>query len=288
MRMLMIIWLVVAGLCLGSFVNALTWRLHEQEEREEQGVKRKKSKAKQRADAKQLSILTGRSMCSNCHHALAAKDLVPVFSWLWLRGRCRYCQHRIEDTPLAELLMPALFVWSYFAWPFVLSGWGLTQFIFWLIFVVAFLALALYDVRWYILPDRIVFPLIALALVQVGVHIAFFDGSLPALMSAFWGVVISSGIFYVLFQVSRGTWIGGGDVKLGVVLGLLVGGPLKSLLLLFVASTIGTLVSIPLLILGKAKRDSLIPFGPFLLMATFILVLYGDRFVLWLNTVLVR
>jgi prepilin signal peptidase PulO-like enzyme (type II secretory pathway) len=290
--LMLVIWLIVAGLCLGSFVNALVWRLHEGEQRDDQKAKGKKAKSGKttrkvrQLDPKDLSILTGRSMCSYCHHSLAAKDLIPVVSWLWLRGKCRYCHHKIEDTPVAELLVPALFVFSYAVWPYALNGWGLTQFCFWLVFVVGFAALALYDMRWYVLPNKIVYPLIVLAAAQVAVHVLFFGGGLHDLLSAGWGIVIASGIFYVLFQVSKGAWIGGGDVKLGLVLGLLLGGPLKSLLLLFLASTIGSLVSLPLLISGRVKRSTLIPFGPFLLAAAFVLVLYGDRIVQWLDSAL--
>lgn len=275
--MLVAVVLAVAGLALGSFVNALVWRLHEQQELG--GRKGKKLKAA----LQELSIMHGRSMCSHCRHRLAPVDLIPVISWVLLGGKCRYCRYRIQDNPLIELLVPALFLLSYLVWPNELHGFGWVQFCFWLAFVVGFVALALYDVRWYILPDRIVFPLISLAILQVGIHAVFFDGGWQSLLTAFWGVAISSGIFYVLFQVSKGTWIGGGDVKLGVVLGLLLGGPFRGLLLLFLASAFGVLASLPLLATGKARRGTLIPFGPFLLAAAITIMLFGDHFVNWLN-----
>jgi leader peptidase (prepilin peptidase) / N-methyltransferase len=292
--MLIVIWLAVAGLCLGSFVNALMWRLRQQELLAEKKPKARdqkaeKPKAKKRIlKAEDLSILKGRSMCSHCHHPLAAKDLIPVVSWLWLRGRCRYCHHKIEDSPVAELLVPTLFILSYLFWPNGLHDWGTVQFWFWLVFVVGFVALMLYDLHWYILPDRIVYPLIALAVLEVLIHVAFFSGDWQAFLTAICGVAIASGIFYVLFQISRGAWIGGGDVKLGIVLGLLLGGPLPSLFLLFLASTLGSLVSLPLLMTGKVKRDTLIPFGPFLLAATCIVVLFGSHFTRWLNSLVLR
>src|SRR3712207_2755294 len=90
------------GLCLGSFVNALVWRIHEQDILREK--ERLSSADKQRLE--KLSISKGRSMCMHCGHELAAKDLVPVFSWLYLRGKCRYCKHVIPDSPVAELLVP--------------------------------------------------------------------------------------------------------------------------------------------------------------------------------------
>lgn len=283
--MLVYIWLVIAGLILGSFVNATVWRLHEQEELA--------GKSKSKADPKgkglkpgELSILKGRSMCPHCHHTLAAVDLIPLFSWLYLGGKCRYCHHKIDDSPIVEFLMPVLFVFSYVEWPLAMSGWGQFEFWVWLVFLVGFMALAVYDLRWFILPDKIVYPLMALAALNVLIHFIFFDGGAAALTSALWGIAISSGIFYVLFQVSQGKWIGGGDVKLGVVIGLLIGRPLNSFLLLFLSSTLGSLISVPLLASGRAKRDTLIPFGPFLLLGTFIIVIYGSTITGWINGLL--
>src|SRR4051812_9838145 len=104
----MILMLGVLGLILGSFTNALVWRLHEQQK------ETKKQKAKNK---KELSILHGRSMCTHCHHKLAWQDLVPLFSWLWLRGRCRYCHQKIDDNPLVEALLGLVFIISYIYWP---------------------------------------------------------------------------------------------------------------------------------------------------------------------------
>jgi prepilin signal peptidase PulO-like enzyme (type II secretory pathway) len=166
-------------------------------------------------------------------------------------------------------------------WPLP-QTWGVVEFWLWLVFVVGFMILAVYDLRWYILPDKVVYPLMGLAAANVLVHALFFDGGAQVLLGACWGVLISSGIFYVLFQLSQGKWIGGGDVKLGVVIGLLIGGPLNSFLLLFLASTLGTIVSLPLLLMGRANRTTLIPFGPFLLLATFVIVIYGTTITDWL------
>ena len=274
----MVIVFGLLGLVFGSFVNALVWRLHEQDE-----LQSKKSAKNSKADLQKLSIWRGRSMCAHCHHQLAAKDLVPVASWLWLRGKCRYCGHKIEDSPVIELATALLFMISYLFWPTDLHGLGLMQFCFWLAFLVGFVALAVYDLKWFLLPDRVMFPLIGLASVEVLATLFFFHGGWQVLWASVWGVLIASGLFFVLYQVSRGEWIGGGDVKLGVVLGILVGGPMRSLLLLFVASLLGTLVSLPLLATGKANKRTLIPFGPFLLAAAVIVVLFSSHFINWIN-----
>jgi prepilin signal peptidase PulO-like enzyme (type II secretory pathway) len=236
-----------------------------------------------------LSIAKGRSMCSHCYHPLAAKDLIPVVSWLWLRGKCRYCGHPIPDTPLSELLVPALFVISYFAWPETLVGGAATSvihFIVWLLILVGFVALFLYDLRWYILPNRIVYPLVALS-----VGWALYDAlSGPQVIHHLLGLVgavaVSSGIFYVLFVISDGRWIGGGDVKLGLVIGPLVGTALHSFLVLFIASLLGTIVALPGLLTGKMQRQSRLPFGPFLMAATVFTVLVGDQLIDWYTRIL--
>lgn len=290
MIVLILVTLVVFGLIFGSFANALVWRLHSQdglqEEIDELKVSPKKHKAQLRnleTELRKLSMSRGRSMCSRCHHPLAPRDLAPLFSWVWLKGKCRYCAQPIEDTPWLEFGLPVAFVASYAFWPMALSGYGLLSFLFWLVFLVAFAALTVYDLRWYLLPDRIVWPLVALAVLQVLIYAAVFDGGVPAIVSAMWGVAMASGIFYVLYRVSDGNWIGGGDVKLGIVLGLLVGGPLQGVLLIFIASLLGTFASLPMLLNRKLRRTSIIPFGPFLMLAAWILVVFGDRLASWLD-----
>lgn len=283
--MLMVIaYLIVVGVCLGSFVNALIWRLHEQDRL----LTKSKLTAGEQAELKRLSIGKGRSMCLSCGHELAARDLIPVLSWLWLRGRCRYCKVRIPDTPLAELGVPALFVLSWLCWPWQLTGLALwLTFVIWLACLVAFVALALYDARWYLLSDRIVFPLIGLALIYRGL-LSWQAGAgwLSTVMAGLWGAVVLWGLFYAIYRLSDGRWIGFGDVKLAIALGLLGGGPLMALLLLFLASVAGTLASVPLLLAGKSVRQARIPFGPFLLGATVLTVLFGSTILQWYTRLL--
>lgn len=277
------IWLVliVVGLCLGSFVNALVWRLHAQAATREAAEGRALTKA-ERAKLRTLSVNHGRSRCLSCGHELAARDLVPVVSWLWLRGRCRYCKARIPDTPLAELTVPLSFVISYIWWPWLLSGLAIVPFIIWLAALVAFVALMLYDLKWYLLPNRIVFPLIGLA-VAYRVLLAAQSGAgwLPVLLGGLWGVIVLAGLFYALFVVSNERWIGGGDVKLAIALGLFSGGPLAACLLLFVASLAGTLAAVPMVLRNRSMRAAKVPFGPFLLLATVVTVLWGDHILSW-------
>jgi prepilin signal peptidase PulO-like enzyme (type II secretory pathway) len=250
--------LIVFGLIWGSFVNAFVWRLHERKD-----------------------WVRGRSECTSCHHTLASKDLIPVMSWLLLRGKCRYCHKQIEDSPIVELSVPFLFVVSYVWWPWALQAEGLVRFVFWLVFVVCFTILAVYDLRWKLLPNKIVYPLIAIAVAQTLTLSLLYSRNISMIENAAVGALIISGGFYALFQISAGKWIGGGDVKLGMVLGILCGGAWQALLLLFIASLSGTLMAIPLLAKKKLKTRATIPFGPFLLFASFVIELFGTAIIHW-------
>lgn len=264
--------MVILGLCFGSFVNALVWRLYEQ------GLP-----AKQRAaNLKELSITKGRSMCPNCKHTLAAKDLIPVFSWLQLRGRCRYCKRPIGwQYPAVEVATAVLFVLSYVFWPYAFDGQGIFLLVCWLVAIVGLMALLVYDARWMLLPNKIVFPLIGLGVVQTTVNAVFFDGGIRSVIDALAAVVVAGGIFYILFQLSRGKWIGGGDVKLGYAIGLFLGSPMLAFLMLFTASLLGISASLPSLITKRMSVGSRIPFGPFLIVATMIVMLFGTAVIEW-------
>lgn len=264
-----IIVLAVLGLSLGSFANALVWRLHTQPQTKSLKLK-----------AKDLSMLHGRSMCVHCHHVLTWYDLLPVVSWLSLGGKCRYCKKPISvQYPLVEILTAALFVMSYMVWPNGFDGIGATLFVFWLVLIVGFMAMFVYDLRWMILPDRLTYPLIALAGLQVVIH-SVWARDFSIIVGSVMGLVVVGGLFYVLFQISDGKWIGGGDVKLGFILGLLAGGIIEGMLLIFIASLLGTLTSIPL-IAKKGGLKKRIPFGPLLITATIFVYLFGQNILDW-------
>lgn len=268
---MIIVVLVILGLALGSFVNASVWRLHEQS-------KKPKDRA---ASDEALSISKGRSMCPHCQHQLTAKDLIPILSWVSLRGKCRYCKQKISwQYPLVELLTALLFVFSYVFWPNELNVYGVVYFCLWLVCISAFMALAIFDIRWMLLPNKIIFPLYGVVALMIATQ-AISQQSLEPLWRAVVGVLIGGGLFYLLFQISGGKWIGGGDVKLGFLLGAIVGGPDQALLMLFIASLLGTLVSLPLLVSKKVGKSARIPFGPFLLSATYIVVLGGVSITSW-------
>lgn len=264
--------LFVVGLCMGSFVTALTWRIHDA----------KQLIGKSSLSRRQLSITTGRSMCPKCQHVLGPLDLVPVVSWLLLKRRCRFCRQPISwQYPVTEIVTGLLFAGSFLFWPVPLRGFGLFEFIVWCLCLVGLVALAVYDLRWFILPTRIILPLQALVVIQVLVLTFIYNGGYQTILHALWGVLLAGGLFYIMYLVSNGAWIGGGDVRLGVLIGLLLGGPLMSILMLFLASVAGMLASLPLLVSHKLKRNSRIPFGPFLILGLIITRLFGMAIITW-------
>ena len=272
---MIIVVLVVLGLCLGSFVNALVWRVHEQD-------RESSKKHPNSLYLNKLSIRKGRSLCPHCKHELKAQDLMPFFSWLSLGGKCRYCKKTISlQYPLVELITALLFVGSYLWWPQTVEGIQIAIFTLWLLILTGLTALTVYDLRWYLLPNRIMLPLSYLAGFYAALQIYAADNPSAAFIKTSLAVLIGGGIFYLLFQLSNGKWIGGGDVKLGWLLGLLVATPANSLLFIFLAALAGSLVSLPLLVKGRLKRSSTIPFGPFLIGGAVVVVLFGSNIIHW-------
>jgi len=268
--------LIFLGLCFGSFVNALVWRLRQQEinKRETRNEKRETSS----------SIIRGRSICPHCHHELAAKDLIPVLSRLFLRARCRYCGKPISiQYPLVELAMAAVFVSSYILWPQDLESSGqLILFISWLGVSVGLMALAVYDWRWMILPNRLIYPTLALAAAGRLGYIAFYSDDVAYSLSLLaLSLAVASGFFWLVSLASAGKWIGHGDIRLGWILGTVLADPALAVLMIFTASVLGSLTAIPQLIEGSKKLDSKLPFGPFLIAATFITLLFGSDITQW-------
>lgn len=249
------------GLCLGSFANAAVWRI------------------KNRRD-----IMHERSECVHCHHQLAWYDLVPVFSWVTLRGKCRYCKKAISPQyPLVELAVAVYFVGSYFAWPLALnSAADIILFALWLSFGVGLAILFVYDLRWFLLPDRVVFPLISLGLVAFVVRETLLTPFEPVhfLSQLVLSLLPIAGFYFVLHVISKGEWVGFGDVKLGIFMGLALGWPL-ALLTLVLANVLGCVVTIPGLLSKKLSRASKVPFGPFLIVAFIISGLFGTPLINW-------
>lgn len=271
------IYFTFIGLCLGSFINALVWRLHKA------GSKTKKAKKEKIIDKDRYSILRGRSMCVHCEHELKWIDLVPLFSWIYLKGSCRYCGKKISiQYPLVELITALLFLLSYTV---ILGNQNLTFTSFfelstWLVFVVGFVALMIYDIRWMLLPNAIVYPLMVLAL-SISIFNAVATENIFLLTNTLLSVFVGGGIFWLIFHISNGRWIGGGDVKLGFLIGLILQDPYRSFIVIILASVIGTIFIVPGMVTGILSRKSRIPFGPFLIIATILVYLFGAQLINW-------
>lgn len=266
--MLIMILLAGLGLCLGSFVNALVWRVHRQKD-----------------------FVRGRSQCVHCGHELAAADLVPVISWLSLRGRCRYCRKPISrQYPLVELVMAIIFIFSYAFWPGGVNtpaDW--LQLTTWLAASVGLLALLVYDARWMLLPNKILYPTLAVAFYGRALYIGGFESHpFRALGAWLLSVLIASGFFWVLFQVSKGKWIGYGDVRLGLLTGTLLADPLQALLMILLASVLGAALALPLLASGRKRMTEKLAFGPFLIISTGLVLLFGDQLIDWYRSLLMQ
>lgn len=267
LMLMIIVVLGILGLTLGSFVNAFVWRFHEHR-----------------------NWVSERSECVDCHHALSARDLIPIFSWLLVGGKCRYCHKKISiQYPLVELLTALVFILSYLLWPVAIISIQIAIFALWLINLTGLISLLIYDLRWMLLPTKIVYSLTALAIIMGILNIISTRDVLGAIISYVASCAIGGGIFYILFQISKGKWIGGGDVRLGFLLGIIAATAGKSFLLIFIAAALGSLVSIPLFLTGKLKANRVIPFGPFLIVASFIVQFEGSYIIRWyMNTFIPR
>lgn len=249
-----VIILLIIGILLGSFVNALVWRL-----------KKKKN------------WVSERSVCTHCGHTLSALDLVPVLSYLFLRGKCRYCKNKIDDSPLTEIGLGVAFALSYYYWPYDLNTDGIFRLVIWLIALVLLTAMFLYDLRWTILPDKLTRALLVLAGIQI-IGVAIINGaSVGMFLASVASVAIGGGIFHLIYELSKGKYIGGGDVKLGYAYGLLLMDPLMSWMVIAIASFVGSIIALVLILLRRKSLQSKLPFGPMLIFGVFIVVLFGQN-----------
>lgn len=254
----MFLLIFIFGVILGSFVGAMSWRVYLF-----RGNTRK--------------LFQGRSMCEDCKHELSTLDLIPVFSFLLLRGKCRYCGTRIGYfTLFIELFTGFVFLLTYVLWPYGFSAINIFYFSLWLLVIVGFLVSSIYDFRWRELPSVVLYPILFIIVIGLTAYVLY-SHNYSIILSRIYGVLISGGIFYLLYQLSDGKWIGGGDVRLGVLIGLIIGGPMNSIFMLFIASVSGLLYSLPFLIKKKLGKTKQIPFGPFLMLACYIIFMFGNH-----------
>ena len=254
------IFIFLLGSALGSFACCQAWRIHE---------------------AKAGKKLGSRSVCMSCNHKLAWYDNIPVFSWLFLRGKCRYCKKKIGVADiLAEFSLGLAFAliaykytcafaspeallhmnWSFFAAPLIL-----------IVSMVVFWILLIYDAKWGELPVL----LMLVAIVLAAVYQFSTNGNITNILIS---TGFLAGIYYLLYFFSKEKLVGGGDWILCVSIAIFLGRFELVIVELFLANFFASLAGIPQ-ILKKERKP--IPFGPFLIVSLLIILLVGDSLFLY-------
>ncbi|GAB6274672.1 MAG: A24 family peptidase [Peptococcaceae bacterium] len=241
----MFFYFFILGLITGSFFNVCIYRLPRKE-----------------------SVVFPPSRCPLCQMRLAPRDLVPLFSYLWLKGRCRYCKGRISwHYPAVELLTGLLFIVLY-----VHFGLNLLL-VKYLILICFLMVISFIDLKHYLIPDQLI-----LLMLGTGILLNFFTRELP-ISSILWGVLVPAGMLFLLAVLSKGG-MGGGDIKLAGAAGLFLGWP-QSLLALLLASFLGSIFGLTLLIFRLKKRKDPLPFAPFLSGGIVLTVFFGQNLLKW-------
>jgi len=252
------------GLVIGSFLNCLIWRLHTGES------------------------LWGRSYCPKCKAKIAWYDNIPILSFILLRGRCRHCREKILlQYPLVELATAVLFVLAFIIqFSDIQSSTSITaldkypisniQYLLlirnWFIIAVM-IVIFVYDLRWYLILDVVTLPA---CLVVLGLNLALGYSWQNLLFSG----IIGAGFFLIQFLLSRGRWLGGGDIRLGLLMGLALGWP-EVILAILLAYISGSLVGLGLVAAGKKKWGAKLPLAVFLAPATIAVMLWGEQILNW-------
>lgn len=256
------VFVVLFGLCLGSFLNVCIWRMPRGE-----------------------SIVFGRSHCPHCGHQLRWYENIPVLSWLILKGNCSNCKEFISIRYLVvEILTCILLVTSW--WRVEAFGQPISLFLFYILAIVLFVVTFFVDIKNRIIPNKLTYGvmvislLLALLFPQAMGKVSYLESVLNSLM----GVVVGGGILLVFTAVGRlisGKWVlGGGDIKFVAAVGACFGlCPPVWFFVIFVASITGLITSLFLVLLKKKNWSSTIPFGPFLAIAGYLWILCGREIV---------
>lgn len=239
----------ITGLIFGSFSGLLIHRLH----------------------SKEKGICLGRSRCPKCKHELNVIDLIPIFGYLINGAKCRYCKKEISAFyPLIEIIMGGMFVLT----TFLVGIEDIYLLVFYLLVTFVFVFLSLYDLMYKEVADRIVLPAFVIAFSFMGLS------GIHSFASLTMAVGLPVLFFGILFFGSRGRWLGGGDIRIGALMGALLGWP-NILIGLFLGYLLGAIFSVSGLLTKKLSRKSQIPFAPFLLAGTYIAMFWGKDIVIW-------
>lgn len=246
----MAVLIFIIGACLGSFLLVVGKRLPKNED-----------------------IIFSRSRCDNCHHILAWHDLVPIFSYVLLKGKCRYCHTKINHVNLLiELSMGLMFLlgYLYFTPSYLLYGY--------LILTCLMIVIFVSDFSYYIILDS---PLIVSTLLFIIIKFIYF-GLKEVLLSLASGIILFTVMYLIKLigdKLFKKESLGGGDIKLSFVIGFVLGFRL-SLLALILSSFLALPYSVASL---KLQKNNEVPFGPFLVSSLFIIFLFQDKFINIIN-----
>lgn len=280
------------GLVVGSFINVLTLRWNPAR------------------DDRVIKIVQGRSHCLHCAKKLRWFELIPILSFIFLRGRCRYCHKKLAwQYPLIEALTALIFTgvawrilsFNFFSYHFFSDPrgnfWVAAIIVAWFFYSAVLIALAAIDLRHYLLPDRIIFPAIVVSLLaNLSFHFLSLtrENSFPShglnflgsyadvvnihfnvLTSAIVGALILSLFLFLIYFFSRGRAMGFGDVKLAILIGLMLGASAGIVSLLF-SFVVGAIVSLIIVLTTKKKLKDAVPFGPFLAVGVLAVFFFGQ------------
>lgn len=206
----------------------------------------------------------GRSFCPACKHKLAYYDLLPLFSFLWLKAKCRYCKKKIAWQYFwVELATAVVFVAQYFYWGYE-NYWAL---LFWWVMSGFLIIIFLYDLKYQLIYDRFSLPAIALALGW-----QFWQGNLEW-WSILGGLLLGGGSYLLLYLFSKGKDVGGGDIRLGALLGALVG--VADFLYWLLFSYLIAIIFLLSYIIVKRRKIKYLPLGPFLILGFIVVYFFG-------------
>jgi len=242
----------ILGLTAGSFLNCVIYRLDKKE-----------------------SFLSGRSFCPSCKKELNVLDLIPVLSYLSLKGKCRYCKERISlQYPLVEMGTAFLFVFAFYSSSPFLGLFNALTFLFLILISSFFIIIFVYDLKHFLILDKVLYPAVFITfLYRLLDYKSLLFNYLPV-------AVLATLFFLFIFLVSRGKWMGFGDVKLAFLLGFFLGFP-NVLAGFFFSFLIGAVVGVGLIIAKKSKLKSEVPFAPFLVIGSLIGFYFGEAFFDW-------
>lgn len=214
------------------------------------------------------SLVSPPSRCPACGVPIRWYDNIPILSFLWLRGRCRSCRAAIAwHYPVVEAVTAGLFglgAWRIGGQIELIAAW---------LFLSALIAITAIDLEHQLIPDRISLPGVLFGLLA---NLLTGRVSLPESIG---GILLGGGTFFVIILVSRGG-MGGGDMKLGAMIGAFLGWKL-TILTIFFAVFLGGAIAAGLLLTGVRGRKDPVPFGPFLAAASVVSLFWGGEILLW-------